>query len=465
MSVSDKRYSWRHWFMDFLSNLYLSSPFAFNMTVLIIHFKNNSINTKVIGLLVNCLKMCYKLKNKNWIIIIMVVSLFVAENKQYGCTILFTIVQVSWSIHPSFHNHCVAGQSMGPDGYGGECLGCGNQENFINCADIAIGATAIQPLPPLPADATPPTPPPEPAYSTIRVTRPAPKPQPQPVYEVTNAAPNNNNNNINNNNNNNNNNMDANLMLMKQLYQKLIESQQAAAQPQQWATPGTPAPSQWKQPEPVPPPSWSQPQTPAPWQQQTPQPWQPAADVHYPGYEPGEYPEQGEFPSSGGGGGSQYMQGFNDALRQFQESFGLSAVNMKSKAPFSEASMSYQDSQKNFGGPSGVLPGMCPDGSEMECRATSNLQGSDFDSFCQSSCIAGQCPTNLCACTCPSGNGDWVSAPQAANSARGNCHGLDRAKGESMDQWCTLNCQKNNCPSDLCVCFWFIFRNVFIYLL
>lgn len=41
----------------------------------------------------------------------------------------------------------VAGQSMGPDGYGGECLGCGNQEHFVNCADIAIGDQVIAPLP------------------------------------------------------------------------------------------------------------------------------------------------------------------------------------------------------------------------------------------------------------------------------------------------------------------------------
>ena len=36
---------------------------------------------------------------------------------------------------------------MGPDGRGGECLGCGNQEHFVNCADIAIGSKVIAPLP------------------------------------------------------------------------------------------------------------------------------------------------------------------------------------------------------------------------------------------------------------------------------------------------------------------------------
>jgi hypothetical protein len=32
------------------------------------------------------------------------------------------------------------------DGKGGECFGCGPQEHFINCADVAIG-TRVNPLP------------------------------------------------------------------------------------------------------------------------------------------------------------------------------------------------------------------------------------------------------------------------------------------------------------------------------
>ena len=54
---------------------------------------------------------------------------------------------------------------MGSDGMGGECLGCGNQENFVNCADIAIGDRMVAPLPQPVSTPRPPTTKPPPTHS------------------------------------------------------------------------------------------------------------------------------------------------------------------------------------------------------------------------------------------------------------------------------------------------------------
>ncbi|WAR00150.1 hypothetical protein MAR_024522 [Mya arenaria] len=341
--------------------------------------------------------------------------------------------------------------SMGPDGYGGECLGCGNQEHFINCADVAIGPNAVSPLPPLAPGITPPAAPaPAPAVAAPNTNYVAAG----PTYNVQSASDTQ---------------MDTGVALMKHVLQRLLHAQKKEAATQPWAGLPAAAPiaptNQWNPPAPQP--TWQQAQTPTPWQAPTPAPWKPTTsrpwhqsdssntEVNYPGYEPGEYPEQGESPSSGSSQGSQnelYIKGYNDALKQFQKSFGMPGLNIKSNAPFNEASLAFQESQKNivpsYGGSSS---GACPDGSEFECRATNTLQGTDFDSFCQGACVNGQCPTDLCACTCPGGTQGWSGA-ENSSSGGANCRGVDRSKGSAMDRWCTLNCQQNNCPSSICTC-------------
>lgn len=345
----------------------------------------------------------------------------------------------------------VAGQSMGPDGFGGECLGCGNQENFINCADIAIGNSVVSPLPALPETAEP---------------APPPASHAGPSYDTYNSGG------VTS--------MDPNMVLVNQIVSKLAETlkskQYAATQPpNSWNANSNLAHHEHRGPTlsvqhhtPIPVPRWTP--APAPVPQQTwqapPQPqqtsWQ-SSQHHssgyewtnsgstYPhftgsGYEHGEYPEPGEVPSSGSSQ-SGYMQGYNDALRQLKEQFGMSRSyggNKMANSPYNEISVHLQDHQKH-GGP---MPSSCPDGSELECRATTSIMGSDFDSFCSNACNAGECPSNLCSCTCPGGASTW----SGGSSGPGYCRSVDPSKAASMDQWCSTNCKNNHCPSDLCVC-------------
>ncbi|XP_045215829.1 uncharacterized protein LOC123566061 [Mercenaria mercenaria] len=368
----------------------------------------------------------------------------------------------------------VAGQSMGPDGYGGECLGCGNQENFVNCADIAIGNKVVSPLPPLPGDSVTQQQAPAPTRTKAPARAQAPAAPAGPSYDIFNSGAGN----------------GPNMELVKQIVSKLAQTLLAHGMPtttKSWRTPQVPrAPATekpWNRPPPSPstqqqwqptpsPQNWGPSPTPQPASWQTrPQEtygWTDASSSHhvtespasnFPGYEPGEYPEPGEGPSSGSNSGSSssnsgqssYMQGFNDAMRQIKNSFGNGAPNNN---VFNEISVHLQESQKNtapqnYGG--GSMPATCPDGSEFECTAKNSVPGSDFDSFCNNACNTGQpgqCPTNMCACTCPGGE-SW-SGP--ASMSGGNCVAVDKSKGSSMDQWCVSNCKQNNCPPDLCTC-------------
>ena len=149
----------------------------------------------------------------------------------------------------------------------------------------------------------------------------------------------------------------------------------------------------------------------------------------YPGYEPGEYPEPGESPpqqrpSSSNEQSSSYMQGYNDAMRALKQQFGISETT-------NEAGSSSTGKR-------------CPGGMKPTCKGINQWQGQpQFDSWCTTTCSAGECPANFCSCTCP-GAGTFKSGP--------NCRGVDPSKGSSMDEWCTLNCKGGHCPPDLCVC-------------
>lgn len=350
---------------------------------------------------------------------------------------------------------------MGPDGYGGECLGCGNQENFVNCADIAIGNTVVSPLPPLegetPAQPQPQAPTQAPVYAPVQAPVQAAAPA-DPVYNTYNSGrPRN---------------LEPNADLVQQIVNQIAEKLRPQLFPTttpSWKAPSqtpTAQVSQWNEPKPShQQQSWQSP--PASQQSWGAQPfpqqntWQTTSQEtfdwmgagshqvteapvsHFHGYEPGEYPEPGESSSSGSShtssGQSSYMQGYNDAMRQLKGSFGMNTVN----PAFNEISVHLQESHKHNG-----QMQTCPDGSELECRATNSMLSSDFDSFCSNACNSGQCPTNMCSCSCPNG-GTWSSAPSKTG---GNCFAVDRSKGSSMDQWCVSNCKQNNCPPDLCAC-------------
>ena len=357
---------------------------------------------------------------------------------------------------------------MGPDGYGGECLGCGNQENFINCADIAIGNKIVSPLPPLPGD-------------TVAQQQPVPEPAPAakapapagPPYNTYNSGGKTGGGGSNNGPN------GPNMTLVDQIVKKLAQTlishhkqQSQTSWNQPTPAPQTPATQQpWKRPPPPSPTTQQQWQPPTTQQWQTPptpQPnmwhtndWMNSGSNHhvteapassYPGYEPGEYPEPGEGPtsgssSSGNSGQSSYMRGYNDAMRQLKNSFGAGNKNNA----FNEISVHIQETQKNTfpQGYGGSMPSTCPDGSEFECVAKHSPPGTDFDSFCNNVCNSGQCPADMCSCSCPNG-GSWSGA---SSGAGGNCVAVDKSKGSSMDQWCVSNCKQNNCPSDLCTCY------------
>lgn len=344
----------------------------------------------------------------------------------------------------------VAGQSMGPDGLGGECLGCGNQENFINCADIAIGNSVVSPLPPLPESAEP---------STIPPT------QTGPAYDTYNSGGGSN--------------MDPNMAIVNQIVSKFAQQLQpqsnhyaSAPAAQSWTSNSNPV-SHHPAPAPSPPQQTWQ----APPQQYQPQQnsWQTSqhsssgydwsgsgssysgVDVHqfshdFAGLEPGEYPEPGEGPSSGSSysgshSSSGYMQGYNDALRQLKEQFGVggfSGAGNIGGSPYNEISIHLQDHQKH----GGFSATSCPDGSELECRATNGMAGSELDSFCSNTCNAGICPANMCSCTCPGGTSSW----SGGGSGPSYCRSRDPSKSSSMDSWCSSNCKNNHCPPDLCVC-------------
>lgn len=333
---------------------------------------------------------------------------------------------------------------MGPDGYGGECLGCGNQEHFVNCADIAIGSKPVTPLPLLPEAATEPPP-------------PAGADHHGPSYHVHNApaSPNTNNYEVNM------------ASLVKQIYNSIATGVQTL----QTSTPAwtgtsfsqaTPQAPQWN--------SAPEPQNNM-WQQNAAMPnvqsmlgdtfgWAGgAAGVDFPGYEHGEYPEISELHAHTPGASSTYLKGYSDALSQMSETFGFPGMGVKASPAFNEVSLSLQEAQKgpigtSFSTPMLTAPkSMCADGSEMECRASNPMFSLEFDSFCQNSCSLGQCQgSTMCSCSCP-GSQSWASAAQALGAGAGsNCRAVDRTKASSMDKWCVLNCKQNNCPSNLCVC-------------
>ena len=341
----------------------------------------------------------------------------------------------------------ISGQSMGPDGYGGECLGCGNQEHFVNCADIAIGSKPVNPLPLLPESVTPAPPP-----ATNVITGPA--------YHVPNAPQVANTNNF-----------EVNMAsLVKQIYNSLATaSVQTVPTTTPPAWPGTSFSNppieaqQWNSAPPQP-----QPNIQNMWQQNTMPSMMEASfgwpsggatpTMNYPGYENGEYPEIGEHHAHSPGAGNNYIKGYNDAFTQMQDAFGFPGMSAKASPAFNEVSLALREAQKGSMGSSYSAPMMtagngCSDGSEMECRASNQMFGVEFDSFCQNACSMGQCQgqPQMCTCSCPSGS--WSQSSQAYNAGAGSyCRAVDRAKAGSMDKWCVLNCRQNNCPSNLCVC-------------
>lgn len=333
---------------------------------------------------------------------------------------------------------------MGPDGYGGECMGCGNQEHFVNCADIAIGTKPVTPLPLLPEDLNPTTP--QPGTDSLH----------GPGYHVHNAptAPNTNNYEVNM------------ATLVKQIYNSIA----SGVQGMQTSTPSWTGTS-FSQPPPAAPQWNSVPQTQSSmssmWQQADvtnllgePFGWASAAaspSLDFPGYETGEYPELSELHAHTPGASTNYLKGYNDALSQMQDTFGFPGMSVKASPAFSEVSLSLQEAQKgafgtSFSSPMLTAPKSCADGSEMECRASNPMFSLEFNSFCQNSCSLGQCQgnTEICTCSCP---GSQPLVSQAIGAGAGsNCRAVDRTKAGSMDRWCVLNCRQNNCPSNLCVC-------------
>ena len=330
---------------------------------------------------------------------------------------------------------------MGPDGYGGECMGCGNQEHFVNCADIAIGTTAVKPLPQLPETASKPVQPsqhvahPGPEYSVAGSQSnpinyaPSPAVAKTPAYnppakvaansKATTESPWN---------------MDSNMMLQNLMAGAFGQTNLMITTPSPWNN----AWPQQQEPQNVPAqmpyfqdPSMSSMFGMLPnflresneWSTDTPthnqhqhQRAPPAPQVHasghdpadYAGNEPGEYPEfetpsQGPSPVSGASSGSSsYMQGFNDALKQMQ-GLGLSgdwsSFNPKASRAVSEITLSLQEKQKQ----QSSNPN-CPG---RVCKATGSWKGqSNLDTWCETTCKVGQCPGHMCACRCP-GLGVW----------------------------------------------------------
>lgn len=331
---------------------------------------------------------------------------------------------------------------MGPDGYGGECMGCGNQEHFVNCADIAIGSKPVTPLPLLPED-------------TSSSAAPSPV-DAGPAYHVhhTPAVSNSNNYEVNM------------ASLVKQIYNSIA----TGVQNLQTSTPSWTGTS-FSQPTPKAP-QWNSPpaQQNNLWQSNSVSSllgdsfnWQVTAGasptMDFGGYDNGEYPEIGELHAHNPGAGTTYLRGYNDALNQMHETFGFPPMGVKTSPAFNEVSLSLQEAQKGAVGTSFASPMLaaktCADGAEMECRASNPMFSLEFDSFCQNACSMGQCQSDMCTCTCPGSHHTWSgpASPQAFGAGAGsNCRSVDRAKAGSMDRWCTLNCRQNNCPSNLCVC-------------
>lgn len=353
----------------------------------------------------------------------------------------------------------VAGQSMGPDGLGGECLGCGNQENFINCADIAIGNRVVQPLPPLPETA-------QPLGGESVVHN---------VHKIGNAAktygasmPTNYN-------------IEVKRPAIDAVIQpNLVKGTMQGVRPMQ-TFPPTSAPmateiSQWNSQsfsqhvQPLPQQnSWQQMSMPNlfsesfDWQANTQPIQQQTHNVNpdYIGLEPGEHPETNEIVSSHGivaasnNANAGYMQGFNDAVRHIREQVNMAGnvYNSKGNNAFSEIQTLLQESKKQ-----GIThisgPTVCPDGSEPECKVRGSLLAtihSEFDSWCTNTCSVGLCPMNICSCSCAGAGSGLLSATSSASGV--NCRSVDLAKGASMNIWCSQNCKQNNCPPDLCICY------------
>ncbi|KAL3866015.1 hypothetical protein ACJMK2_043356 [Sinanodonta woodiana] len=346
----------------------------------------------------------------------------------------------------------VAAQSMGPDGKGGECLGCGKQEHFINCADIAIGRNVVKPLITTAPQTT--------TSKTTTVTTPRPP--------TSHAAPPN----------------YADTQDVAYNQRQHTYSNGHATTTMSWnnanqnaqhqeLTPGWhPSTRSWR--------SWNGMQT-------TPSSWNAGGSESMmyimpsvmenlewgntetvqnehgnPSHEPGEYGEYPLLEMANRGNirvptytqqnqRAGHMKGIKDPLRlagfegvalsTFGETTSNGVWQGDSALKISASNLKNTDSAHKVPLARNPTSKACADGiTKPVCKGIGLWKNkTNFDKWCTNVCPTGDCPKGLCECNCPG----------EINRSGRVCRGLNKP---SMDKWCTTNCEYNNCPPDLCIC-------------
>lgn len=97
----------------------------------------------------------------------------------------------------------------------------------------------------------------------------------------------------------------------------------------------------------------------------------------------------------------------------------------------------------------------CPESAQPTCKGNTMWgDGTSNDRFCASICPQGHCPMAMCMCSCPARKRIIVKGNMTPSITIPKCFAID-AWDQNMNNWCASNCKPNQmdfCPSDMCTC-------------
>ncbi|XP_061174818.1 uncharacterized protein LOC133183964 [Saccostrea echinata] len=97
----------------------------------------------------------------------------------------------------------------------------------------------------------------------------------------------------------------------------------------------------------------------------------------------------------------------------------------------------------------------CPESAQPTCKGNTMWgEGRSNDRFCSSICPQGHCPMSMCMCTCPARKRIFVKGNTSPSNTGQRCFAID-AWDQHTNNLCVRNCKPNQmdfCPSDICTC-------------
>lgn len=97
----------------------------------------------------------------------------------------------------------------------------------------------------------------------------------------------------------------------------------------------------------------------------------------------------------------------------------------------------------------------CAESAQPTCKGNTMWgDGRSNDRFCGSICPQGHCPMSMCMCTCPARKRIFVKGNTSPTGGGPKCFAID-AWDQHVNNLCATNCKPNQmdfCPSDICTC-------------